>query len=175
MSLWGGPRRRILGVLGGMALEGAGFAVIGIGRSFAIWAAAFLFSGILLPVINGSNQALWQSKVPPDLQGRVFATRRLIAQISVPISMAVAGPLADLVFEPGMRVGSMRDAFGWLVGTGPGTGMAVMYVLIGLTTILVAIVGYFVRPIRDVQDLIPDHDADRERLGGGAVLAQTGK
>lgn len=54
-------------------------------------------------IINGSNLAIWQSKVPPDVQGRVFAVRRLIAQVTSPLGVLIAGPLADFVFEPAMR------------------------------------------------------------------------
>jgi MFS transporter, DHA3 family, macrolide efflux protein len=31
------------------------------------------------PLVNASNQAIWQAKVAPDVQGRVFAVQRLIA------------------------------------------------------------------------------------------------
>jgi len=54
-------------------------------------------------LINSSNQAIWQAKVAPDLQGRVFATRRLIAWFVTPFATLLAGPLADYVFEPAMN------------------------------------------------------------------------
>lgn len=41
--------------------------------------------------------------MPPDLQGRVFATRGLITTISVPVSQVIAGPMADDVMESLMR------------------------------------------------------------------------
>src|SRR3972149_3370058 len=83
MSAWGGPKRRIHGVLAGMALVGvAGEVLTGLGRELIIWSAAAFITSFLLPIINGSNQAIWQSKVPPDIQGKVFAVWRLLSEIT---------------------------------------------------------------------------------------------
>jgi hypothetical protein len=90
----------------------------------------------------------------------VFATRLLIAQISIPIAMLLAGPLADLVFTPAMMPGgSLTALFSGIVGTGPGVGMSLMLVLSGILGILVGIAGYSVRHVRDAEDILPDHDA----------------
>ena len=76
LSTWGGPRRRIHGVLGGFILSSLlGQTVMGIGQTLPVWAFAAFCSMLFLPFINGSNQSIWQSKVAPDVQGRVFATR----------------------------------------------------------------------------------------------------
>jgi MFS transporter, DHA3 family, macrolide efflux protein len=160
MSVWGGPRRRVHGVLAGMALEGVlGMVLMGLGPGPAVWGAAWFATLFLIPIVNGSNQAIWQSKVEPDIQGRVFAARRLIAQITSPIGMGLAGPLADGLFEPGMRSGGgLAGTFGWLVGVGPGSGMALMLVLFGTIGTCVGIGMYGVRAVRDAETLLPDHD-----------------
>ena len=113
-----------------------------------------------LPLVNGSSQAIWQAKVPPDIQGKVFATRRLIAQVSAPVAMILAGRLADVVFEPAMASGgAFARLFKPLVGSGPGSGMALMFMFAGVLGAAVAVTGYLVPAIRRVEDLIPDHDA----------------
>ncbi len=161
LSLWGGPKRRVHGVLGGMALAGIlGSILMGVGREVAIWGIAAFSGSFLLPFINGSNQAIWQAKVAPDVQGKVFAARRLIAQITAPAAMVIAGPLADGVFEPAMAVGgSLTGVFGWAVGTGPGAGMALMLIVFGALGAIVGIGGYFVRAVRNAETILPDHDA----------------
>jgi predicted MFS family arabinose efflux permease len=161
LSVWGGPRRRIHGVLLGMIVACLlGELVMGLGRGPVGWAIGAFFAAFLIPIINGSNQAIWQSKVAPDVQGRVFATRRLIAQLSWPISTLLAGPLADYLFEPAMLAGgSLAGLFGGLVGTGSGSGMSLMFVITGLTGALVALAGYAIPAVRNVEDLLPDHDA----------------
>jgi hypothetical protein len=133
--------------------------VLGLGRGMVVWIVAAFFSSFFIPIINGSNQAIWQAKVAPDVQGRVFATRRLIAQISI-LAAILAGPLADFVFEPATRPeGSLAGTFGWLVGTGPGAGMALMFFITGILGVLVGLGGYAFRAVRDAEDILPDHDA----------------
>jgi hypothetical protein len=133
---------------------------MGIGQTLPVWAFAAFCSMFVLPFINGGNQSIWQAKVAPDVQGRVFATRRLIAQIAGPLGMLLAGPLADRVFEPAMQAGGRWAAtFGWLVGTGPGAGMGLILVIVGLLGALAGVIGYAVRTIRDAERILPDHDA----------------
>jgi DHA3 family macrolide efflux protein-like MFS transporter len=161
LSVWGGPKRRVHGVLLGMAFGSLlGQTVLGLGTGLVVWAVgAFLFS-FFNPIINGSNQAIWQAKVAPDVQGRVFATRRLIAQISFPVTMLVVGPVADFVFEPAMMPGGvLTRALGWLVGTGPGAGMGVLCALSGILGTLISLGAYAFRAVRDAEDILPDHDA----------------
>lgn len=160
MSVWGGPKKRVNGVLFGWGISGIlGIVVIGLGRGLPLWILGSLGETIGIAPVNASNQAIWQSKVPPELQGRVFSARMLIAQISTPVSTLIAGPLADYVFEPAMMEGgSLAGTFGWLVGTGPGAGMGLMFVIAGLLVTLVAVVGYLTPAVRNVETIIPDHE-----------------
>jgi len=161
LSIWGGPKRRVHGVLAGMAFGMFGMVLMGLGRDLYVWPLAAFISLLFIPIINGSNQAIWQAKVAPDVQGRVFATRALIAQISVPVAMLLSGPLADNFFEPGMMAGGgLEPVFNQLVGTGPGAGMALMFVIAGLCGILIGFGGYAFKAVRNVEDIIPDHQAN---------------
>jgi hypothetical protein len=157
MSVWGGPKRRIHGVLlGFIGSSLLGIVPLGVGQGLWIWAAGAFLAAFFIPLINGSNQALWQSKVAPDVQGRVFAARRLIAQLSGPLGLLLAGLLADAVFEPAMQ-GRVGELLGPLFGTGPGAGIGVLVVLAGLLGISAGAVGYAIPAIRRVDDL-PDHN-----------------
>ena len=131
MSAWGGTKRKVHGVLTGWALTGLfGELCSGLGRSVPVWAAAEFPRQVCVPWINGSNQAIWQAKVAPDVQGRVFSIRRLIAWFSMPAATLVAGPLADYVMGPAMQPGgALAAVFGPLVGVGPGAGMALDHLL----------------------------------------------
>lgn len=163
MSAWGGPKRRVHGVLAGWALSGLlGTMLMGLGRGLVVWAAASFMGAFLVPFINGSNQAIWQSKVAPDIQGRVFSIRRLIAWFVSPLAMLIAGPLADQVLEPVMRTGgSLAAIFGPVVGTGPGTGISLIFVFGGILATLVGLGGYLIPVIWEAETILPDHDAAR--------------
>ena len=136
-----------------------GLTVIGLGRALPVWAAGTFLMTFFGPIINSSNQAIWQTKVAPDVQGRVFTTRRLIAWLVTPISQLLAGPLADQILEPGMAEGgSLAPVFSWLVGTGTGAGIALLFIVTGLLAAMAGLGGYFFRVVRDVEDILPDHD-----------------
>ena len=160
LSTWGGPRRKVNGVLIGMiAVSIFSQTLMGVGQSVFIWATASFMGQFIIPILNGSNQAIWQSKVAPDVQGRVFAVRRLIAQITAPLATAMAGPLADNLFEPAMQPdGAWAPLFGWLVGTGTGAGMSLMFVITGLIGVAVGLGGYLFPAVRNAEDILPDHE-----------------
>ncbi len=162
MSAWGGFKRRVHGVLLGWILTGLlGTVVFGMGRGLIVWGIGFFLGALFGPIINGSNQAIWQAKVAPDLQGRVFSARRLIAWFAAPVSPLIAGPLADFVLEPAMvEGGSLSGVFGPLVGTGPGAGMALIVIVGGIFAGLMGVVGYFVPAVRNAEDILPDHQQD---------------
>jgi MFS family permease len=126
----------------------------------ALWMVGGFMAGFFIPIVNGSSQAIWQSKVPPAIQGRVFSVRRLIAAIAAPVAMLLPGPAADNVFEPlFMTEATAPPIAASLVGTGPGAGMAFMLLLAGIAGAAVAFGGYLVRPIRDAESILPDHAA----------------
>ena len=102
VSLWGGARRRRVAALLFFMLLG-GVAQIGIGLLPALYlagAAAFVNS-FTIPMANAHSQAIWQGQVPRELQGRVFAVRRVIAQGLMPLGQVVAGWLAGRM-DPGV-------------------------------------------------------------------------
>jgi MFS family permease len=161
LMLWGGPKRKVHGVLTGMIFVSLFGVMMGLGNpsNIWIWGLAGFLSQFFLPIVNGSNQAIWQAKVAPDVQGRVFATRLLIAQTTVPVAMLLAGPLADNFFEPAMASGgSLTSIFGGFIGTGPGTGMSLMLLIAGILGIFVGLGGYTVHRVRNAEDILPDHD-----------------
>jgi len=112
--------------LGGWAISSLfGIVLFGFADGLIGWSVTSFIGAFFVPIINGSNQAIWQAKVAPDLQGRVFSIRRLIAWFVTPAAQLVAGPLADFVFEPGMQSNTlMASTAGTVVGTHPGSGMS---------------------------------------------------
>jgi len=153
----GWTRKKDQRSLGGLFMLSLFGELLGFGQSPIVWMAAAFLMMLFIPVLNGCSQALWMSKVPPEFQGRIFVTRRLISQ---PLAMILTGPLADWVFEPAMQQGgSLADVFGWLGGTGDGTGMALIFVFMGISGGLIRLLGYSIKAIRDVEDLIPDFDS----------------
>jgi len=161
LTAWGGPKKKIHGVLASWIFIGIfGLGLMGLGRSLPFWLVAHFLMMIVNPLLNGSNQAIWQLKTAPEVQGRVFSVRRLVAQITAPISMAIAGPLADDVFEPAFSSSThwVSNILSLIFGTGPGAGMSVLILLSGILVTGVGIGAYQIRQILYVEKLIPDHN-----------------
>lgn len=157
MTTWGGPRRRVVGVLGFSMLAGVFLAAHGLRPSFALVVVAGFLFFLSVPIINASNATLWQSKVPADLQGRCFAIQRVLAEAAMPLAFCLAGPLAEHVFEPLMAVdGALAGSIGLLIGTGPGRGLSLMFIVLGLSMVAIAAVAWSVRSIREVEQQLPD-------------------
>lgn len=101
ISAWGGlKKRRVYGVVVPLIAQGAIMIGLGVAPWFYVVAAMAFCAHFLLPMMNAHSQAIWQTQTPRELQGRVFAVRRLIAQISWPLSTALAGVFGGL-FDPG--------------------------------------------------------------------------
>ena len=163
MSAWGGPKRRIHGVLFFLMLSGASTALIGLRPWLPLMMVAGFFTMFLMPIVNGSNQAIWQSKVAPDLQGRVFAVRQMIDRSVIPVAYLLAGPLNDKVFEPLLlESGSLASTLGQIMGTGPGRGTGLLLVVVGLLTIVLGLgLGYLNPRVRRIELELPDQVPDQ--------------
>ncbi len=160
MSAWGGFKRRIDTMLGGWVIYSVvGYIFFGISRWPVVWMITIAIGAMTFPITNGSAQAIWQAKVAPDVQGRVFSARRFIAWLTDPIMPLIAGSMADFVTEPAMRVETpFSQAAGWLVGSGPGSGMSLQFVLSGLLFLGVTIFGFLTPAFRNIEKNLPDHD-----------------
>lgn len=156
MSAWGGPRRRIFGVLGFSPVLGLGCILMGAtGTIFGVALGIFLIFA-MVPIINACDESIWQSKVEPDLQGRIFSARQLFEQFTAPIAYLLAGPLADRVFEPALRPGgALADTVGRVLGTGPGRGIGLQFIVIGFLLIAAALAGLSSR-LRNIEQDLPD-------------------
>jgi MFS transporter, DHA3 family, macrolide efflux protein len=157
VSVWGGPRRRVRGILGFSLLLTVA-TVIGAARPNVAMVAigAFVFMGSL-GVIVSTNQSVWQTKVEPRMLGRAMAIVTMVASIPQLIAYALAGALADGVFEP--LVGRDRvhsHALSLLIGDGPGRGIALLVMVMGLL-IAVSVGVCAANPrLRRLEDELPD-------------------
>jgi hypothetical protein len=52
----------------------------------------------------------------------------------------------------------LASSLGWAISTGPGRGMALLFIIGGGLAALVGISGYAFRVLREADTLLPDHD-----------------
>jgi MFS family permease len=161
MSISGGPRRRVRGMVAVLILGGVALLPAGLPPSpLLIAGGAFLFL-LSVPVASGCMQAILQCKVDAAVQGRVFAFTGMAVSATTPIAYLVSGPLADKFFEPWFATGGLlADSLGRWFGVGPGRGIAAAFVACGLLLIAVSLAGYLHPRVRSLEDELPDTTPD---------------
>jgi MFS family permease len=128
-------------------------AIMALSHSVYGWSIAGFLSELTIPLIVSPYFALWQELVPSDVQGRVFSTREMVQVASQPIGYLLGGLLADHIFEPAMMSqGWFSGIFSSLVGTGPGTGMAAMFLFTSLLGGLLGFIGLMLPSIRQLDE-----------------------
>jgi MFS family permease len=163
MSAWGGGKRKIFPLLISGVVGGLFLALTGLRASLPLIAIGGVGMMLVMPIMNACSQAIWQAKVAPDVQGRVFAVRRAIAWSAGLIAPLLAAPLADKVFKPAMIAGgSLTGVLGPIFGVGAGRGVGVLITLVGLLSVIVALIGFIVPTVRDVEIDLPDFETARE-------------
>ena len=132
MTAWGGPKRRVGGILATGVLLGACLIVMGLRPWVPLIAVAVFGITFGIPVINGCFMRLWQPRIAPDVQGRAFAAIQVIVWSIEPVVYLAAGPLADRVFRPLLvEGGPLAPSLGPVFGVGPGRGIGLMLALVG--------------------------------------------
>ena len=151
MTVWGGTKNKIYSLLGGILFSGIVMIFFGISKT-VIYLSIFGFLLTVLGVItNSSSQAIWQSKVPPQLQGRVFSARRVIAQLVGTIPMLSSGPIVDN-FLYKFFIDSNR--FFSFFGPGKGGAMSFLAVFSGIFTSIVALVAFTNKTVMNVENFV---------------------
>jgi MFS transporter, DHA3 family, macrolide efflux protein len=140
-SLWGGFQRPVHGMLVGFLGLGMSSLVFGLGQIPFFWVSSQFCVSLHTPLIFSSYMALWYAKVPPALQGRVFAADHLIGLAVSAMASLMAGPLAENIFEPAVQQNSwLHPLTFWNYGSG--SGIALLYVFTALYMVLIGIGGF---------------------------------
>jgi len=159
IGIWRGPKtKRIWLVIFTIFFSGFGFFIAGLKPlTWTVGLGQFVFL-FFIPIAAALSQAVWQVKIPPDIQGRVFAMRAMLSWSVIPLANLIAGPLADRVFEPLMAEGGVlaNSVLGEFIGVGPGRGIAVILLISALFLWISSVVIFTYPRVRNLEEEIPD-------------------
>lgn len=106
-----------------------------------------------IPFIDTPGKTIVQNAVPQRMHGRIFALRNLLEYSGIPFGAIISGILAEGFFDPAMRSGGILvPYFGWLIGFGEGRGIALLFLLCGLSTILTTVIFLLSKRFRNVEN-----------------------
>ena len=146
------PRMEIYGAAAFSFLLGD--LLMGLGRNGFWWSVAAAAASLPIPFITAGQRILLYENVPLRLQGSVFGVRNAIQFGTIPVGILLGGFLADYMFEPFMRSGA--PAAEWLeglVGSGTGSGMAVMFLCTGMLGFLASVLTGRSRWVRGLEEV----------------------
>lgn len=130
-----------------------GDVMMGAGRNVVIWSFAGLMASLPIAFINAGQMVILYKHVPEDIQGRIFAVRNALQFSTIPFGILLGGFLADYVFEPFlMTANPVTGILRMIVGTGAGSGMAVMFLCTGILGALFSLISYQLKDIRDLNE-----------------------
>ncbi len=138
MTVWGGTKRKVISLILGIMLSAIGSLILGFAGTVVLVVASVIIIAIPGVVANASSQAIWQSIVPVEMQGRVFSARRFIAQFVGVIPMALSGPFVDFVLTKRIDSSTFLTS---IFGVGKGGAIAFLASLSGILTIIVTIIA----------------------------------
>jgi MFS family permease len=152
----GGYRPRMRLLLIGLVVNGVMIVMFGLVRGLPALGAVIFLLMLPLPVIGALFSSIVQVKTPPDLQGRVFAVQGQLALLGSTTSFLLVGPLVDRVLEP-MVGGEAWAAFAPVLGSTPGAGMRLLYVMTGITLLAATGLTFAWPRMRKLEMELSDH------------------
>jgi MFS family permease len=157
MTVWNGPKYLVKTIIVFVGIQGIIVLLSGLKISIlamGIGIFCYLFS---LPIIVSCNQTIWQRKIPPRLQGRVFALQQTVERSLAICAYLLAGPLVDRVLNPLMSEdGFLAHSIGKIIGTGLGQGIALLLVLLGLVNLVAAALAWQQPRLQKLEKELPD-------------------
>ncbi len=156
ISIWGGPKPLIRGIFVFDILAHFCILALGLRTDATLFSLAMFLFFFSVPIINSSVFTILLRKVPPAIQGRVFATMQTIAS-PVSLSLMLWLASADRIFEPLMATnGLLAGSIGQILGVGPGRGIGVLFITMEIIAIIVTVAIYRYPRLRFVERELPD-------------------
>lgn len=129
-----------------------------IGMTFALREWAWLYVlGIfiymtLIPAVEAAEQSIIQRVVPFKRQGRVFGFAQSVEAAAAPITAFLIGPIAEFIIIPFMDSTEGQAQWGWLLGEGDARGIALVFLIAGVISILFAAWAFTTNAFRKLSE-----------------------
>lgn len=157
LSWWGGPRRRVYGILLFVPLQGLLLCLGGSQPSIVLVAVGGFGYLFAYPIIVSCNRTIWQNKVPINLQGRVFSLQLMLEKSLAIVAYIITGPLVDNVLEPMMSPdGLLANSLGSIIGVGKGRGIGLLFIFLGIGNIVISAIASRQPRLTRVEKELPD-------------------
>lgn len=114
--------------------------LLAFGKLPPVWCVGAFLGWFFIPLMNANMDVVFRTKIPAQMQGRVYSARNALQFFTIPVGYFLGGFLVDQVFEPFMAGVSADTVFARLFGTGKGSGAAFLFLVIGFAGVAVCLI-----------------------------------
>jgi DHA3 family macrolide efflux protein-like MFS transporter len=172
VSLTGGTKRRMTGMIIGSVVMGIGAIIAGVKADVGYVNIGTLVFGFAMSYLIALNRTIYQENSAPEVVGRIFSFRIMVTITAQAVGLLMAGSLAANIFEPAMmpEAGWLAEMFGPLIGVGEGRGVGLLVILVGAVILAMGVISALIRPLRLLEDQFEKADSP-VRSDAGVVPA----
>lgn len=125
--------------------------LLAFGRTPIIWCIGAVLGWIVIPVMNANLDVLFRTRIPVEMQGRVYSARNTLQFFTIPVGFLLGGALVDKVFEPFMAGAEEGGLLSLMFGSGKGSGAAMLFAVIGVAGVAVCLIFRRIKAIRTLE------------------------
>lgn len=114
--------------------------LLAFGKLPPVWCVGAFLGWFFIPLMNANMDVVFRTKIPAQMQGRVYSARNALQFFTIPVGYFLGGFLVDQVFEPFMAGVSADTVLAHLFGTGKGSGAAFLFLVIGFAGMAVCLI-----------------------------------
>lgn len=124
--------------------------MLAFGKSPWIWCVGAVFGWLAIPLMNANMDVIFRTKIPVEMQGRVYSARNTLQFFTIPLGYLLGGALVDNVFEPFMEKVPKDSLLAVLFGSKKGSGAAFLFFVIGIAGVAVCLIFRRIKAIREL-------------------------
>ncbi|MFA9466696.1 MAG: MFS transporter [Velocimicrobium sp.] len=106
--------------------------ILAFGKSTPVWCLGAILGWIFIPIMSANMDVLFRTKIPIEMQGRVYSVRNTFQFFTIPLGYLCGGIWVDKVFEPFMATQPTTSLWVILFGSGKGSGAALLFLVVGI-------------------------------------------
>ena len=132
-SVWPEPKSRVRVICNTLLISmSTENFFLAFGRSLPVWCIGAVLGWLAIPLMNANLDVVFRSRIPVEMQGRVYSARNTFQFFTIPIGYMLGGFLVDEVFEPFMAEQADGSIFVSLFGNVKGSGAAMLFGVIAV-------------------------------------------
>lgn len=124
--------------------------LLAFGHNTIVWCLGAVLGWIVIPLMSANYDVIFRSKVPKEMQGRVYSVRNTLQFFTIPVGYFLGGLLVDSVFEPFMER-TQSELLTRLFGSGKGSGAALLFFVIGIAGVIVCLIFRRVKALKELE------------------------